>query len=549
MLHPAQRRPLYPMTFAIVAIGISFASLYGYIFHSYYPQFFADSAVKIQLAQEIIATGHLLPDSWHYVNGDLWVLASHLAALPLLLVLPVSFQLHAWAAFIASTLILYSLWLVSGIFTDITTRRVWAIACFAGGISPQVAENLYGQVSYGIILCLQCFLIFSLWRIIKPLPAQSRLRTLSYATQLTLLIIATSWSNPVRGTIYYLLPAVAALLYYNRLQPIDRRLLRNILISVVAAWILGSIFYLASVQQAPELPKTFNNLAPESLHFLKPDQIIQSILIVPASVISIFGHIPQQVLSLSLSNISAIVLLLLAALASIIVFKISTKFKDLSAQSQMVVVFALVNLAPMLLLMSVSSIQGLARYLIPGVLLLILMALTVPYEQLHLSSQERQRLLPLLITALLLGMAPVHLNFTQETIVPYYIYQNRHAELGKRLLTEAAPTTGYAEFFDAGSLTILSNEQFKVAPITLGDGLPIPLAWLSSARWFAEDRPPAPSFLVLDHSRLALLDLKQLAGIGLKPTKVFDHERMRVFIFDRDIINALQQQRFINQTP
>ena len=56
---------------------------------------------------------------------------------------------------------------------------------------------------------------------------------------------------------------------------------------------------------------------------------------------------------------------------------------------------------------------------------------------------------------------------------------------------------GYAKFWNAGVLSVLSDEELLVRPIVIDQGLPKPDRWLSSNRWYRPGAWQGETFLLL----------------------------------------------------
>jgi hypothetical protein len=143
----------------VINIGL----LIWFLFFGYESGFHSDSAAKVLLAREIIITKDYFPDDWNYVNNDLFVFFGHTFIIPLLGIMPAGFTAHAISGLIFSTLLLTGVWFVSGLTVLSVQRRLLILAVAAAGVSGVLAENLYGQVSYGVAVVFYCYLIVFSW--------------------------------------------------------------------------------------------------------------------------------------------------------------------------------------------------------------------------------------------------------------------------------------------------------------------------------------------------------------------------------------------------
>ena len=190
-----------------------------YVVFDYQTMMHSDSAVANLLAQEIVETGNYFPRDWYYVNGDLWVFYIHTFIVPLLALFPNSYGLHAASALATGSLILLGTWLLTGVLAQSRSARLLSMAMLASGLSWYMAENLYGQASYGSIYYMSCLMLFFAWRsLITPLRARWLWRV-AFALVTMLLF----WANPQRALIYQGAPfllAMASLLLLDLKDPV-----------------------------------------------------------------------------------------------------------------------------------------------------------------------------------------------------------------------------------------------------------------------------------------------------------------------------------------
>ena len=179
----------------------------GYVFIWYQNFFHSDSAAKVLLAKEIYDVGTFFPPDWNYVNNDLFVLFGHIFIIPLLPFLQAGFTAHAISGSIFAGLILWGVWLVSGIGNIPLWQRLAAVAVIASGISGFMSENLYGQVSYGAVFFFCLYIIYFSDR---TLSTQGKKRILWSILFITILTLAY-WANPLRAFVTYGLPLFLAL--------------------------------------------------------------------------------------------------------------------------------------------------------------------------------------------------------------------------------------------------------------------------------------------------------------------------------------------------
>ena len=192
-------------------LAFNIASLVVYNFLTYRLEFHSDAAVKNLFAEEVVRQGSLFPADWAYVNGEMFVFFGHLPIIPLLLVSENGFVLHAISGTILGASCCSTVWWFTGVLHSSRTVRLLGVCLFAGGVSPMMAEALFGQAAYGpatILLLLQLGLLIRLHQ------HAQRNDTLSYRWSLLWLCIASFvsfLSSPMRALMTFTFPlAIAA---------------------------------------------------------------------------------------------------------------------------------------------------------------------------------------------------------------------------------------------------------------------------------------------------------------------------------------------------
>src|SRR5471032_1033963 len=222
-----------------VFICINLLLLLVYLTLTYQLTFHSDSAVKNLLAQEIVETGHYFPRDWNYANGDLWLLYTQTWIVPLLHFFPNGYALHAASDVVTAALTLAAVWLVGGLLGQSRLARLLAVLLISSGMSPIMAEHMFGQAAYGSMFYMAGFLLYSYWALHQ---AEGALRWL-WGGAVAALIALVFWSNPQRGLMFYGLPLALAALTVQRLdrqaaadagRPMPRRHVRQLGLCLLA---------------------------------------------------------------------------------------------------------------------------------------------------------------------------------------------------------------------------------------------------------------------------------------------------------------------------
>lgn len=108
----------------ILGLFLTIILLIQYLMVNAYGNIYSDSAVKFLLAEKIISVGSLIPNSWYYANGDIWILSPHLFALPAVYLFGHSYLTYVMVFLASMTLIAVSAIYFIGILRILECRTV-----------------------------------------------------------------------------------------------------------------------------------------------------------------------------------------------------------------------------------------------------------------------------------------------------------------------------------------------------------------------------------------------------------------------------------------
>jgi hypothetical protein len=518
---------------AFLIINVSFLLWYQIV--GYQPWFHSDSAAKVLLAEEIVFTGEYFPKDWVYVNQDLWVLFGHTFIVPLLWFMQAGYKVHAISGIISSALILLGIWLVSGISNISHARRLIILAVSASGISGFMAENIYGQVSYGSVLYFSCFLIYLYWKYLHP-TNQGRKHFLIPA-----LVILTSllfWANPQRAIIYYGIPLTSALVVYalNCSSEVRARSFRLFLFTMCGV-ILGFILH------SYTLTEVNNVQGAGHARWLAYDKMLDNLSMLPKGVLAMLGGVPTtgaEVLN-TRGVFEALRLGTSLLLMVIIPIAIVDAIRRARAGLQFISVFVASSLACTLFILITTTVPDMSdpvsssRYLTPSIFLGIVALLMSPM----LSMQNLRVLVPGACIGILLTTSGYSVAFLSQTNSEYVWEKNSQAiveqyELLKHLKSKGL-RYGYATYWNAGRLSVASNGTINIRQIVINDGLPMPHRHLSSDRWYRPEAWEGKSFLLLTAPEMGALDVNKLAVYGAIPDAIYKIGKFNIIEFKDNI--------------
>lgn len=540
-------------TYLLIAVLIlNVVGIIYFNFTTYKVFFHSDAAVKNLLAEEIVRTGSLFPKDWTYVHDDIFVIFGHLFIIPWLFFVKNGFWLHAVSGIISATLFLGGLWWLTGILKFSKLFRLFTLCLFSSGISPFLAiENLYGQVSYGVVGYLIFFQLATLLRVIEIYPdtkSRSYLLNISIFCLISFLVYL---SNPARAFLTYTFPIVSGigLVLFSGGQINSDKVRREFkaawvsFAAVIASvtlgwlchhWLLNKLTSIASGGKGKFLPleELGNNLG----------VIMKSLLLlvganpVPgASAVSFAG----------VDHFSRFILLI-AVLSIPLVFLKKRHVTTNGIELRFLAGFFLASFIPVTYLMIFTNlldgIEG-SRYLVPAFIVGLLFM--VGYIENSVKNNGYQYQSVVLLIALMLTAFSGYTNFVKPLVT-----KNKNGELviqeptnpQIRLLAYLQSRGlhyGYASYWNANAITILSGADVIIRPVWLDQKMPRPRYHLSSKNWYTQAAHSGTTFLVVSSAENKILNLDTLIGFAGKPINTYTFEDNLIYVFNSNFASTV----------
>jgi hypothetical protein len=511
-----------------IFLCINILLLAFYLLVDYQLMFHSDSAVKNLLAQEIIETGRYFPPDWNYANNDLWVFYTQTFVLPLLLFMHNGFLAHAGSDLVSAALILHGTWLLTGLLEQSRLARLLGMLVLSAGMSLIMAEHIYGQAAYGSMYYMACYLICAYWHLIQARGGRRLLLSAAATVALTALVF---WANPQRALLFYGLPLLCAGACQQWLEfqaargerrPASRRQLLALALTV-AGIALGVLLSKYTLQ------KVHNTAGLTAMQWLDFDHMSKQAAGVVAGVVGLFDGVPRAnstVVSLfgayqMLRLVAAFVLLLMLPWA------LYKAVQPRRTSRQLVVVFAAVSLGLNLLIVLTTDLAdmgyapGGVRYLVPSLLIMLLILIGVVVD--------RRALPPLLRAAGLAGVLLLASSAPASYLYPYssFLHLPRQGVMLQtpdqqlsHFLQQQGLRYGYASFWNAGKLSVLSSGALRVRQVSIERGLPQPVRKLSSNRWYQPSYWQGETFLMLRDDELQALNQPLLDSYAGAPRRL-----------------------------
>jgi hypothetical protein len=535
-LHPARLRLLERRVLPAL-LALNLLLLLYYLIVDYQLVLNSDSAVMNLLAQEIHDSGQLFPSDWYYANGDLWVWFTQLPIVPLLYVLPNSAALHALSDIVTAALLLLSAWCVSGMLGQSRLARLTLLLVLTSGISVNMAENLYGQAAYGVLTYLACLLAYSGWQLLH---AQGTARW-RWGAALAALALLVFWSNPQRAIVFYGLPLIVATVVLHSLPGQPRRRAVLLLAVLAAAMLAGTALHSHYVRLVGN-----SGLAPAT--WLGYDGMVHNTLATVRGLLSLLGGLPQEGSSVLSAGGALAALRLLAALLllALLPWALLRACRTPIRRARLYfAVFTLTSAAINLLVALCTSLPDMTapeasiRYLVPSLLCMLILLAGMAVDDFKWS-----RPAPALALAALLALGlSAPLAYRVPNAPGYFPHggiasHNPYAGIA-RYLEQQGLHHGYANFWSAGKLTVLSAGQVQLRQITLENGLPMPVRHLSSARWYQAASWQGETFLMFNYDEAKQVDWAQLERYIGQPSRVLDYAGCKIAVYPHNLAAAM----------
>ncbi|MFC4820770.1 hypothetical protein [Dokdonella ginsengisoli] len=489
-----------------------------YLLVTYRTLFHSDSAMKLLLGEEMARRFALFPRDWNYVN-DIPTVFPTLFAAPLSLLFAPSFPLHAVVDLLAAACVLYSAWFASREAGVDGPLRLLLPTALATGLSAPFSEAVFGQSAYsGPVFVL---LMLAGWTCrhlaLQPGAADLALRRARIGIAV---VIAAGVAGGPRGIATYSAPMLLALAGFHFFAAPEgevwRRRLWNLLVVVLAATVLGGLLFLLLVS----LVAYHSGAASQA--FANDEQILHNLQLFASNWLALFdasappgrrfGGLAAAVYVSRVCVAAAVFLLPLALVSRL------NQLASLPLRFLVLLHLALVVTTGYVLVFSTIQGQtGSPRYLVPCVATGLLATACWLHEAGRVR-RVRTAWLGFAMIAALLTLAPLQLvgkAFLDWRNPAAGLRGNPHDEI-VAALRKAGLTRGYATYWNAGALTVLSGGDVRVAPVVFSPGsLPAPFHHLSAESWYAADWATGPSFLLLGGDESAELNrptLRKLAG-------------------------------------
>lgn len=507
---------------------------------TYRSLFHSDAAMKLLLGEEMARQFTLFPHDWNYVN-DILIIFPTLFAAPLSLLFPPSLPLHATVDALAAACVLYSAYFASRAVGIDGPLRLFLPTALATGLSPHFSEAVFGQSAYsGTVFIL---LMLAAWTSRQLVLSRDSDSTPSRLPRIGIaILIAAGVAGGPRGLATYTAPLLLALVGFYFFAAADggasQRTVRDLVFTVLAASFFGGMTFFILLSRVSYHSGAANQLFADDNQILHNVQLFANNWLVLFDALappgSRFGGVAAAIY---VSRLGVAIFVFLLPLMLL------TRLGSLASPAlRFVVLFHIALVATTGYVLLFSTIQGSGPYGTPRYLAPCaatgLLVLACWLHEIGRSRKIETPWLGFVVIAALLSLAPFHL------VTPAF-RDWRNPSAGMRsnplanvvaALDHAGLKRGYATYWNAGTITIQSANEVRVAPVTLSPGgLPVPYHHLSSEHWYDPEWADGRSFLLISDSESADLNRPTLHRLAGEPSETLKVDRFEILVYPFNI--------------
>lgn len=515
--------------FCLTCLLFLYYSLFKYLAFESKQNFTSDEAVLNLLAREIFQYKNLFPSNWITTNGDLMFPSGTLIVAPLLQFFPNSFELHAVASVLLTLVFFIALHWVLKAYS--LPSYFLPMALFASGISIKYTQMVFLQTTYFWWVCAFFLTIaaFANHRFTHPWRGSLVFTALVSA--------AVSLSNPGRAMLMYVVPAMAFITAYHwpaRVAPINLYPIFWRLGAVALGWSAASVIYYSAFKIG--LVSTLDQAA--ALHPTNAAQIHSNIVIFLNGWVDYLGIDPSAFGGTDLSGfylaICASLVLLFSAAAFI------WWFGTASTESGQIDFYRAMGIA---FFSSFIPVFILYIFFVPlAINPWTIRYFTTPLSILFFTSAvcigswiSVRRSYNVVITIMLLSFICWTSYIRYQVQAAGSVLENDMIRVSQKLQSLDIKK-GYATYWNAASVTVLTTEKVKVRPLELLPSGFRPYPVMVSRDWYVPDA--IPSFLLLTDGEAAAYRERIEAQFGLA-ARIVSSNGYQAWIYEYDLVKNM----------
>jgi hypothetical protein len=489
----------------LTLVSLSTIALTFYIFVAYRVIFHSDAAMKTLLADEMIRTRRLFPSDWYYVN-DIPIIFHHILIAPLLLIFGHPYVVQSVACFAFAILLLGAVYLLFKFSGSSRGDFLVVAAVLLSGVSTNFAEDLFGQAAYGPGVATAVMVVALIFRTARAYAEPDH--SLRIWSALLIAVIAVAVASGVRGIFVDVAPSLGALALIiatadrrDEAGPFPRKAAIYVTWLVLLATVLGVAAFLG-LSTAVRMRN--DSSAPQFIGYSQiganANLLIQGFLFY-SDALPNPAHSPVSIYG----TVTAYRLFWFGALISV-PFVLLRRYRAIrSPYLRFLIPFYVFGfIATLYLCLFTSLVQGLAsfRYFAVSVAFAVLIVGFI-------ASELRVRFGAAAPIWIGLACLPICVSSYQEIFALYFdasvdsggrtgLHANKRQPLVDYLVNKGL-RYGYASYWNAGVLTVLSDRRIRVNAVEFGDNPPVrPFRWLAPAHAYAPDAFQGRTFILMD---------------------------------------------------
>lgn len=489
-----------------------------------YKGFFnSDAAIANILAQEIISQKSYYPQSWWYVNGDIWTFYKHTLA--------ITFTSLGFSAYNVHTLVVlsfftFTLFLTYKYLKQIGTDTKGILVAFVGIstlYSPMYAREVFGENAYiwyytAIIGYLYSFYILSY---------ESDKKKIFFAifTILLLSIIFVA-ENPSRFIIYFIASLAAPIFFFYERININYK---KVAIYFTIGLFLGLLYrYLIKLHINMQIGAEATFLIPfEDL----PMHMYRSLV----GLLNFYG-VSWETKTTLISYKGIVYVLKLLMLPVIFFAPIIYALKNINALSSFQRYTITLGYISFFIIFGIYSTTSLhyggiyaakenIRYIIPFVLV-ISIANGIVWKF------YSARVKFILIFSILLSYFSISLTLRKD--ISDEVIKNRQEVID--ILIENNLSRGYAPYWHSHIFTVLSDNKVEVRPLEDSNYKREAGVWLSSTTWYNKEYLDKNAFILMPKEKIVPFEKASDEQNLTKAIKTIELSNYKIYIFDQNPI-------------
>jgi hypothetical protein len=484
----------------------------------------SDSAVSALLAEEILRTGQPVPQTWYFVNAEIWTFGPQYLALPFVAALgltPLALKLGNLLALCTM------LWFIALPVQRITRSWPFAgivatgmLACY----SALQAQMIYAQPAYGWFCAQFALLIFLSLRIqdesqalLIP-PRRPHWTLIAYVLVVLNLVV----ESPLRAMAYWIVPFFAICVA----APVSRRRANGLMLATGATLVLGvAIRYAlaAHLLIIRSLAATF--LGPPSTWAIHATNVLQGLPVMTGDD----ATWPSLATFVGFGSVARISFLAAAAAAVAIAVPLGRRVANPECRFVARLAAALLAIVVATLIVGQLAVNFSAiRYLLPPAILCLVAFMSLLWCAWGVRSKRLMAVATIFVLIFCGGAVPFVAKWSARATTPGCDAPAFSCRL-QAVLSQNGLRKGYATYWNANVTTLASNGRLAVCGLRLKPQVQ-PHRWLVSKTCF--DPPEDPRyFIALTRPEIQQSGRQKLiADVGV-PDQVVDEGTFEIWIY------------------